>query len=436
MKRNKLILFLLCFILVQSIAAQTQTLSMEQAIELALKNNFDIQIAKNKSEQAANNNTLGNAGMLPKLELGASGNFANTDMRQEFLNGTTINKNSVESQNITTGAYLTWTIFDGLKMFASQKKLAELEKMGKTSLKIQIENTLSKVIASYYAVASQIQLINGLNENIAVSEERLKIASKKLEIGTGSKFDVIQAKIDLNELKTSIIKQTTILNNSKAELNQILNQKIDFNYEISDTIPTINPLKYDELQKTIQSNNSDLIYAEKNIEINKFTLRETRSNMMPKVNLNANYLFSRAESQAGFSLLNQNLGMNFGFTATWTIFNGFTNQTATKNLKLSLQNSIHEYERLKTLIELNLYNSFQKFENDLTILKLEEESFLLAKEGLAIALERYKLGTTNSVELKLSQQSYENAVAELAKARYTAKVTETEILKLNGNLIK
>ena len=158
--------------------------------------------------------------------------------------------------------------------------------------------------------------------------------------------------------------------------------------------------------------------------------------MMPKVNLNANYLFSRAESQAGFSLLNQNLGMNFGFTATWTIFNGFTNQTATKNLKLSLQNSIREYERLKTLIELNLYNSFQKFENDLTILKLEEESFLLAKEGLAIALERYKLGTTNSVELKLSQQSYENAVAELAKARYTAKVTETEILKLNGNLIK
>ena len=59
---------LLSFLVLSStnLCAQ-ETLTIEQAVELALKNNYDIQIAKNDAEIAARNNTVGNAGMLPKV---------------------------------------------------------------------------------------------------------------------------------------------------------------------------------------------------------------------------------------------------------------------------------------------------------------------------------------------------------------------------------
>ena len=321
-------------------------------------------------------------------------------------------------------------------MFATKERLQELESMGELNTKVQIENTLVKVITAYYTIAMQKQVISGLKENIAVSEERLKIAQKKLEIGSASKMDMLQAKVDLNALNSTLIRQNTLLHDAKANLNQLLLQPAEQEFDVLDSIPLINQYKYEELQNAILSNNSDLLFAQKNIEINKYAVRENRSLSYPKLNLNANYIFSRAQNQAGFSLLNQNLGLNLGFTASWTIFNGFVNSNAVKNMQLTVQNSIYEYDNLKSLTQLNLLKVFKKYQDDASVLALEEESKQLAKENLKIALERFRLGATTSIELKVAQQTYEEATNRLAEARFNAKISETQLLKLIGGVVK
>lgn len=437
MKQNSIYLLILFFVFsTGKIFSQNSKITLEQTIVIALKNNYDILIAKNNTLQATNNNSLGNAGMLPRIDLNASTNLANNNVQQEFSNGTIINKNGVGSQNIAAGAYLTWTVFDGLKMFATQKKLAEFEEMGKLNAKIQIENTLTSVIKSFYSIAKQKQIIKGFEESFDVSEERLKIAQKKSDIGSSSEFEVLQAKVDLNILKSNLIRQKTLLKNAKAELNQLLLQPVEFEFDIDDSLELIHEYKYDELQKLLLSNNSDLIFAEKNVKIYKYLMLENRSSILPKVNLNTNYLFNRAQNQAGFSLLNKNSGINFGFTATSTIFNGFNYRTTSKNLELAKQNSIYELENIKTKVQLNLYKSFKNYEDDISILKLEEENYLYAKQTLKIALEQFKLGISTSIELKLIQQSYEDVVNRLATAKFNAKISEAELLKISGKIIK
>lgn len=438
MKQNNisvLLLFLFAFF-ASTPYLQAQKMTVEQAVETALKNNYDILIAKNQAAQAKNNNTLGNAGILPRLDLQASGTLANNATKQEFASGLVVDQSGVQSKNISTGAYLAWTVFDGLKMFATRERLQELESMGELNTKVQIENTLIKVITAYYTIAMQKQVINGLKENISVSEERLKIAQKKWDIGSASKTDMLQAKVDLNTLKSTLIRQNTLLHDAKANLNQLLLQPAEQEFDVLDSIPLINQYKYEELQNVILSNNSDLLFAQKNIDINKYAVRESRSASYPKLNLNANYIFSRAQNQAGFSLLNQNLGLNLGFTASWTIFNGFVNSNTVKNMQLSLQNSIYEYDNLKSITQLNLLKAFKKYQDDTSVLKLEEESKQLAKENLSIALERFRLGATTSIELKVAQQSYEEAINRLADARFNAKVSETQLLKLSGGIVK
>ena len=437
MKLNRLykLLIFLLFITVTA-GAQGQKMTIENAIEMALKNNYDIVISKNLAIQNSNNNTLGNAGMLPRIDLNASGILANNATKQEFSNGLVVDKNGVQSKNITTGAYLIWTVFDGMKMFATHEKLQELERMGELNAKIEIENTIVKVITSYYSIAMQKQLIIGLKENMIVSEERLKIAQKKFDIGAISKADVLQAKVDLNALKSNLMRQNTLLYDSKANLNQLLIQPVEQDIDVIDSIPLMDPYKYDDLKNAIMTNNSDLLFAQKNIEISRYMIKEGKSMAYPKLNLNANYIFSRSQNQAGFSLLNQNLGLNLGFTASWTIFNGFNTSNNVKNLQLNLENSTYEFENLKTITQLNLMKAFKKNQDDIAILKLEEENQLLAKENLEIALERFRLGASTSIELKIAQESYEGSIKRLSDSRFNAKISETQLLKLSGGIVK
>lgn len=435
MIRNKLyVLFILLSI--SSITVNAQKMSIEQAIEQALKNNYDIAIAKNEAVMAVNNNTPGAAGMLPRVDLNANGTLASNATKQEFSNGLVVDKDGVQSKNITTGAYLTWTVFDGFRMFASHQRLNALQSMGELNVKIQIENTLVKVISAYYTIAMQKQMIKGLKENIAVSEERLKIAQKKFDIGASSKTEMLQAKVDLNALKSNLIRQNTLLSDAKAELNQLLLQPVEQEMDVPDSIPLMPQYKYEELKNTLLSNNTDLMFAQKNAEVAKYMIQEGKAVAYPRLNLNANYIFSRAQNQAGFALLNQNLGLNLGFTASWTVFNGFTTRNTVRNLHIGLQNSTYEYENLKTLVQLNLLKAFKKNQDDIAILQLEEESKLLAKENLDIALERFRLGLTTSIELKLAQQSYEEAIVRLANAGFNTKISETQLLKLSGGIIK
>lgn len=434
MKKSSILIFI--FSLFYSGLFSQEQLMLEQAIDIGLKNNYDISIVKNNATVLANNNSLGNAGMLPKVDLQASTSLANNATKQEFSSGLSVDKSGVESNNINAGVYLTWTLFDGFKMFASHKRLQELEAMGLLSSKILVENTLSQIIVTYYNVVRQNQLIKGLQENIKISEERLKIAETKLNIGSGSKLDVLQAKVDMNAQTSNLYRQKTILSELKMNLNQLLARNAEIEFEVSETIPVEFQLKYEELKNEISTNNTDLIYAQRNVVLSNQLLKETKSQLFPKLNLNANYLFSRTENQAGFALLNQNLGLNVGLTATWTIFNGFNTNNQIKNAHLVIENADYEYKSLKMQVEHTLLLSYRKYQDDQKILTLEEDNSKLVKEAVDIALERFRIGSSNSLELKEIQKSYDDALIRLSDARYNAKVSETALMRLNGKLIK
>ena len=436
MRIYKLIPILAYFVFTNLPGTAQVQFTLEEAIELGIKNNYDIAIFNNNASIAANNNTLGNAGMLPVIDINASTNFATNATKQKFYTGEIVDRPSVESNNISSGVYLTWTLFNGLKMFATHEQLSVLESMGKLSSKIQIENTLQSIIVTYYNVVKQKQLIKGLTENIKISEERLTIAQKRFEVGAGSKLEVLQAKTDMNAQTSLLIRQKTLLDELKATLNQLLVRPVETTFEVSDSIPVQFQMKYEDLKSNYQKTNLNLLYAQQNISLAKQQLRVTKGDIYPVINLNANYLFSKSESGAGQLLFNRNLGFNYGLTATWRIFNGFNLNNRIKNAQLVAENANINYGNVQSQVEQQLLIAFKRFQDDQKVLDLEEDNLKLVKEGVAIALERFRVGSSNSVELKEIQQTYDDALVRLAEARYNAKISETQLMKLNGNLVK
>ncbi len=431
--------FAIALILGFSISCFSQTGSIftyQKVIELALKNNYDIQIARNDLSIAENQNNYGNAGFLPRVDLLASGTLANNTTKQEFSSGLTVDKNGVVSQNVNSGVYLTWTVFDGLKMFATKERLEQLEQQGQLSLRMQIENTIQQVTLSYFQIVRQQQLIRGIEAAKAVSEERIKIADKKLVLGSGSNVELLQAKLDLNAQRSNLLAQKNSLSEYKSNLLTLL--KTDPFSSISiDTTFTFDAIKsVEQIKQSIEKTNNTYLWAQKNTVITNQFIKELRSQHLPKLALNANYIFSRNENAAGFSLLNQNLGYNLGFSFSWNLFNGFNTRSQVRSAQFVLQSSTLEAEKVR----LNLFSganiAYIRWLGDKEILVLEEENIKLAEESLKITTERLRLGLGNYLETKESQKSYEDAITRLVNARYNLKASETELKKLTGELLK
>ena len=137
---------IIILIFIFSISALTQNiLTAEDAVKIGLKNNYDIQIAKNNREIAQNNSGFGTAGFLPTLN--ATGAYAVSNSEQDtdspFSFGDTDNRTA--NAQIT----LNWTLFDGFKMFIDNLKYNELQKLGEYQSRNAIENSVIGILRAY-----------------------------------------------------------------------------------------------------------------------------------------------------------------------------------------------------------------------------------------------------------------------------------------------
>ncbi|HLP21082.1 MAG TPA: TolC family protein, partial [Chitinophagales bacterium] len=258
-----------------------------------------------------------------------------------------------------------------------------------------------------------------------------KLADMKFQVGTSSKVDWLQAKVDLNEQKSNLLTQQRIVEQRKGDLNNLLARNIETPFSILDTIPFTEPTISTDLEKNFQ-----LQVAAKNIEVAKFEKKEAFSGFLPTLAIGGGYGYNRTNSTAGFSLFSQTYGPNVGFGLNIPIFNGLNTIRVNKIATIQIQSAQFNLEKAKFQTKLVHYRALKDFTNAKELLKLEEENIQLADENQKIALERFRLAQSTSIELREAQISYVNALVRLVNARYSAKVAETELLRVQGELVK
>ncbi len=435
MKRS--LLFILCCISLQ--AGAQRLLSLEEAIATALKQNFDIQLSKNDSAVAALNYSYRNAAFLPRLNGNLGTTWNNNKQTQEFSNNTK-REGKVKTNNLNSSVSLNWTLFDGMRMFATRDKAEELVKLGELGIKQQIINTVATVINTYYNIVRQKQLLKAIEEQIALSQERVKLAQYKLDIGVGAKPDVLQSKVDNNAQKALQLEQLTLISQLKEQLNQAMNVLDAPPYDVSDSIPLNTKLSLGDIQNGLETTNPGLLITRKNIEIAGLTLKELKADRFPVVSFNSAYNFSRNNNNLALNpalpVFSQNKGFNYGLTATIPIFNGFNTKRLIKQQELNIQYQRMFFDNQKSQLNLSVINAFLEYEQQKKALALEEENILLAKENVSIVFQVYKLNSTTLIQLKEAEKSLQDAYTRLITARYNTKLAETELLRLKGDLVK
>lgn len=419
-----------------------QELTVEQAIALALNKNFDIQLAQNAAEAAGVNDKYSIGAFLPALNANAS-IVRNTNHQQVAYSGVRDTLNSEgqgEAVNTVASIQLNWVLFDGAKMFISRNRLAALDEQAQLILKSQMVNTISSVIISYHDIVRQKQQLKAVEEQLAVSDERVKLATRKLDVGIGARPELLQAKVDYNTFKTLAIQQEANIQLLKEQLNNLTGLQLETAYDVSDTIIIDLSLQRESIEQGIETKNFLLQSNRKNVEIAEYLTRERRGDFFPVISFTAAYNYNRTNNIVLIDPLrpffNLSDGYNVGLTASLPIFNGFSRKREYQQSKINLNRQWITFNQSKALVNVGVRNAFVAYTTAKEILLVEEETTVLARENVKIALESFRRGVATFIELRTAQQSMAEAYNRLIAARYNAKVAETELLRLNGSLLR
>ncbi len=401
---------LICFFFVQAQCQQVFTL--QQAIEKALNDNFSIRIARNQSEILNNNATLGNAGMLPQVNLNGSYVKANNNVVQELSNGTSTEKQNAGQSTIAGSAVLEWVLFDGLTMFSEYNKNSALSKQGKEQLKANIEDVIENVSKSYFTVVKEKLLLSSINETLKFYADRLQIADSKYKIGSASKLDYLQSKVDYNAMLSQKLNKETDVNNAMVELNRLLQYSADTLLQTEDTITFVTMPAMNDLITGLQQNTAMQV-SKLNVEVNRLQLNSIKGLRLPVITGLAGYYYNENRNDAGLFSLNRTNGPQFGITARYNLFNGFNNSRQISNTKLNYINSQIEFQQTRTNQIADLNNTWNAFQKSQEILNLETENTAAARENASVYLASYRLGSANLLQLNQSQESLYDALVRL-----------------------
>jgi outer membrane protein len=421
--------------MVLSNAFAQDKLTLDQAVQLALSNNLQLQIARNDAKVAHNNNIPGNAGLLPEVSLNASDNPSLTNINQKFTNGTTIERNNVFSHSANANILATYTLYNGSMMHATKRRLEVEDMAANNLLKSNIQTTVSQVIMNYSNIVRQrkyLQLLQQLND---LSSQRLDIVKSRQIAGLANNTDLYLAQLDLETRKQNLLTQQALIKNAYTDLNVILNMKVDSMYEIEDFVLSPRQMVKSDLDSLVKLN-PDVLVAQNQVEIAMQAQKEIGAARSPLIRLSGAYVYNISQSQAGFSLYNQSMGPQAGISLSIPLFTGGVNQKNYENAKLNVQSS--EWRQQQTFLTVQgLYaQSWQDYSTAHTQLHSDSIALNTAKSYIDLMQQRFSAGQNTIIELKEAQRSYEETYYRFINNQYIVRLAETQLMGLTGQLVR
>jgi len=409
-----------------------QVLSLEDAVKIALANNYEIKIAKNDLKIDQTNVSAGNAGMLPKATASITQNNNLQNLSQTRTDGTTTSLDNAKSNSLNYGVGLDWTIFDGFKMFAKKEQLQELQKLGESQLRMTVITKISDVQTAYYDLVQQQQQLAALDSTIVISNQRVNLAKNRFTIGKASKLEVLNAQVDINTDKVAVLRQQELYKNSKIALNQLLARDAQIDFKVVSDFTMDRKLEYAELKALAEKQNPQIEALIISKKVAELELKQVKSGRYPTLKVNTGYNFAENESSLGFTTQSSARGLNYGFSASLNLFDGFVQKRNEKISSIQIENSAIQIEQQNLALNSQLATSYQTYLTNLELIDLEEKNEAIAKQNLDITLDKFHIGTITTLEFRTAQLNYVNAKVRYSDAQFQAKLSEIALKELAG----
>ena len=429
---RKLFFLLLLF---PSVYYSQEVINLERAIQLAVSNNFNIKIASNNIERAEKQHHIGNAGMLPTVSSSATLFNRGVGIVEQTRQGFTDVINPATTRNFRYGLGVDQTIFDGLAMFRTYNRLAELVDFQSLKKQEEVENVISQVITSYYDLLLAQNAVKTQEETITLSAERVALASKRVKLGSATRLDLLNAQVDLANDSTSLLETQRSLRQSKAYLDYLLSLPTGQTQKsYADTV-ILNKGFLSSLEPRHTTANVLLKQSQKNEVITELDYKLYKAAKLPKLYLSLDFNHSKSQSDYGFANKSVSDQFSFGITASYTIFQGFQRDIQMQTAKIDQLNQQLQSDEIASRIQRDFVTSQENFRIRVQQFELEEKNLSLYQENYERSKQAYEYGKITPSQLREAQLNLFQSKRRLYESMVSAKREEVELLRLTGRLL-
>ena len=424
-----------------------EPLALSQAIELGLRNNFQIKVAENEWSIARSNNNWGQAGRYPMLNFSLNSTNGYTDR----VDPTIVFQPEITffSGLVTANVDAGWVLFDGYRVRTTKEQLEKMEELGSRNAALVVENSIRDIILSYYQVQIEAEQLRVVKEVLQLSSDRLAYQDLRREYGQASTFDLLQTRDAYLSDSTNYLFQENSYLTAMRNLNLAMGED-----DLSRVYQLVDPLAFeapffdlDTLQTRMLAENNTLQFLRLQQEMAGINRQLAESDRYPRISMNGGLSYSinpRDNGNAINRFTNEKIGFTVGrtftgyvnFAATYNIFDGGVRRRAVENAQVRELNAAYSLQDQERLLRAGLENVHATYENQRDILAVTESLLENASQNLIIAEERFTGGLINSFDYRTIQLSYISASQARLNAYFNLKNTETELIRLIGGLLR
>ena len=419
-----------------SVHAQN-SISLEKALAITIKENIDIKIKTTELDQVKNYEKVGVLGVLPiiKVNGAASGNTGSSSIEFATEDFPEINDADSESKSIIGNVEISYSLFGGLASVYTYQKLKKQSDLKSTELLMKIEQVLLNTAKQYYDIAYLQEENKILYELLEVSKERYSRVKIQNEFGNASKLDLLAAEIDLNKDSVTVMNSDYQLKAAKERLNQTLNRDLSTDYAVESYVEINKDLNYSELLELTNQNNSNILFHQYLIEITRKDKQINNTSIFPSVSVSAQYGYNQNESNTSIILDQSNTGLTGFVNLSWDIFDAMARKRIAQNTQIEIESNELKLESIKKEIQKEFNVTYQQYENNIKLIEIETRNNEASERFFQRAKNQFFQGQLSRSDFRLAQVDLSISKNRLNQSLFMAKIAELNLYRLSGKII-
>lgn len=419
--------------------AQTQILTLDDAIKIALENNNQVKIAQLELIKSDEKLVEARAGLIPQIN--ASGTYSRylkkpvlflpPDSPFGRMTGGVI---EIGSDNSYLGSIslqmpiFSWSVYSSIRSASKSRLIAE------QAYKSAILKTTSDVKKAFYGVLLAKEVYKITKMRLELAEDNLKNVEKMYRQGIASEYDYVNAQVQYQNLQPLLIQAENNLeiarNGLKLALGLDVKEDIDVSGEME--INNFPELNFETALKELYENNPDLKQVEYQVELSRELVSLELSGHMPTLLLTGNFQYQTQANDFNFNQYRWVRTTFVGLQIQIPIFRGFGTQARVDQARASLQQSLERLSFTKQALENELKNTIYKIEQSKKRIEAQKKAVELAELGYKISRKRFESGVGTQLEVSNAEVNLAQAKLNYQQAIYDYLTALSDFERLTG----
>ena len=436
----KLIAFTLLFAAAPALGAQAapqQTITFDDAIRIALRQNTALQQANNAAELNSADVRQQRLSFLPDLRFSTSTgqSYGRTFSEDE---GRIINETT---QSLNAGVQSSVTLFNGLTNIASLRSAQLAEEAGERNVQREEQTVAFTVASNFLALVQQQEQLRVQRENLAAQQAQEAQIKAYVDAGSRPISDLYQQQAAVAAQRSQVVNAERALELAKVDLMQTLQLDPRGNYAFAppalDTTSRVTArFDLDSLLTRALSRRSDLFAQQSLVSAAAQDVKAAKGSRWPSLSLSAGYnsAYNSATDLAFSDQFNQRRGGSISLGVSIPLFDRGSTALAAQRAEISEENTRLELKDRQQQIGLEVRRAYLDYQAATQQLDAAEAQLRAAQLALESSLQRYNVGAATLLEVTQARAAQLQAASALVTARYGLLFQRTLIGYYVGDL--